>query len=352
MKLQQAFRLFVLIGYIAVAFSKLSCLDRQGKDVPWFTLIKFPGKLTSKAPRHAYLDANMHSDSAYKVIAGSMIDSANEALPRTIDRINALAAQHSNIYIYNDQPSATTGSSSWSSSNSAHAKGILAFDSSTNSGVYIMHSIPMFPTISHGKIESKVPFSATNYGQNVYCITLDKELLGHVMNNMPLSKPIGYYSTGLFEGVRSTSKDNFAISQFNLLNGDNQWFLTKNPKFNGYLYEDIIIPYFKTPLAVQSWGRPYQASACPDNGFTSVNINTISFGGVDTWDNTSDHSKWAITTGNNGKKLACLCDMNRMESQSKRGGSCMCSDNKILHTALTKIVSRADPCGGKVVITI
>jgi len=348
MKLQQAFRLFVLIGYIAIAFSKLSCLDRQGKQVPWFTLIKFPGKLTSKGARHAYLDSNMQD--AYKVIAGSMIDTPNEALPRTIEAINALAAGHSNIYVYNDQP--TAGSSSGSSSNSAHAKGILAFDTNTNSGVYIMHSIPMFPSVSNGKIDSRVPLTATNYGQNVYCITLDKELLGHVMNNMPLSKPIGYYSTGLFSGVQSTSKDNFAISQFNLLNGDNQWFLTKNPKFNGFLYEDIIIPYFKTPLAVQSWGRPYQVPSCPDHGITSVNINTISFGGSDTWDNTSDHSKWAITTGNNGKKLACLCDMNRMESQSKRGGSCMCSDNRVLHTALTKIVARADPCGGRVVISI
>jgi deoxyribonuclease-2 len=336
MKLSQALQLLFLISYLALASTKLACVDREGKQVPWFTLIKFPGKLTNGAPRYAYLDA--HSEASYKVISGSLADTHNEALPRTIEAINALAAHHSNVYIYNDEPAGSDASTS----NTAHAKGILAFDTDTQTGVYIMHSIPKFPTISNGKIDFTIPYTATNYGQNAYCISLDKELLGHVMNNIPLERPTGYHGTGLFTGIRSTSKDNFAISQFNLLNGDNQWFITKNPKFNGYLYEDIIIPYFKTPLAVQSWGRPYQASIC--SGYSSVNINTISFGGHDTWDHTSDHSKWAITTGSNGKRLACLCDMNRMESQTKRGGSCMCSDNTILYTALAKLVVHADNC--------
>jgi len=47
-------------------------------------------------------------------------------------------------------------------SNGAHAKGIIAYDSSAKQGVYIMHSAPNFPSIvkSTGNIDPNIPDSA------------------------------------------------------------------------------------------------------------------------------------------------------------------------------------------------
>ena len=48
------------------------------------------------------------------------------------------------------------------------------------------------------------------------------------------------------------------------------------------------------------------------------------------WNETDDHSKWAIA----GDDYACFGDMNRMQSQWKRGGSFYCIVDKTLTAAV------------------
>jgi len=328
----------------SLAFTQLSCLDRSGGQVPWFTLMKYPGNLTKIIPRYAYLDDN--SGGAYEVINGTFADGKDEALARTIESINAMDKDHMNLYVYNDEyPASHT--QNLSASLNAHAKGIIAYDNETRSGIYIMHSFPKYPSLTDlsGNIDFQLPPTTEIYGQNLYCVTLDKEILQQLLSYLPLEKPHSYFASGLFQNFHTDSKDNYTVTQFNLLNGDNQWLLTKNPKYDGFLYEDVISNYFQVPLAVESWGRPYQQNACPPQvAFSVLNIVRIAFSEEDSWDHYSDHSKWAITVDESKTQLACLCDMNRMESQSSRGGSCLCSDNKNLYKALTSVIGHTDPC--------
>ena len=323
--------------------SKLSCISREGDSLPWFTLIKYPKNITNNGARYAYLDSTLGSQ--YKVIFGSSCDTESEALPNTIDSINNISEDTLNLMIYNDEsPDGKTTSSG------AHAKGIIAFDNATKTGVYIMHSIPKYPSLlADGKsINYSIPSSAYEYGQNAYCVSIDEDILSTIIGNFPIEKPHVYYSTGFFTTLPTNSDEGYKVITYNLLNGDPQWFLTKNPKYQGFLYEDVIEPYFQASLAVESWGRPYQGADCPPTtSYSSVNIDYIGINS-DGWGHYSDHSKWAITVGDGNPGLACLCDMNRMTSQERRGGSCLCVRTPSLYQALSNIVVLTDHCGSQI----
>jgi len=342
----KTFGFLLFIVTITLVSAKLSCLNRDGNALPWFTKIKFPGSLTKTNPRYAYLDQK--SGFNFEIIQGTLSDGQTQPLTRTIRAINEVPAANKNLLVFNDEiPLKWMNNHNLQASSDAHAKGIIAFDSASQTGVYIMHSIPSFPYLDRntGIMNTSIPNSGLQYGQHIYCISLDKEILGHLLNNIPLQKPCTYFASGIFANLPKPSTADSAISQFHLLNGENQWFLTKNPKYNGFLFENIVSPYFKVPLAVESWGRPYQNPLCPPHSlFSSVNINVIAFKNGDSWGHTSDHSKWAVTTGKTGPNLACFCDMNRMESQSKRGGSCLCSDNPYIYSALKNLIVQTDYC--------
>lgn len=331
--------LLALASVLSIANANLSCMDREGNPVPWFTFIKYPENKTYDGARYAYLDANLGS--AYKIILGSHTDGENEALPNTIAAINQISEESLNLYVYNDEPPTLP----WNP-DGGHAKGFIAFDNATQTGVYVMHSLPKFPNVSDsGFISYQFPHNTYMYGQNGYCITLDKEILGHLMDNLPVETPNVYFASGLFQSLQPNSTEPHKITQFNLGNGDTHWYLTKNPTYPGFLYDDIMAPYFQTSLAVESWGRPYQDSVCPPSAnYAAINIDQIAFNSEDSWDHYSDHSKWAITVGESNLNLACLCDMNRMVSQQVRGGSCLCSSNPSLYTALKSIVVLTDKC--------
>jgi len=336
-------RLFIcifLVSSLSLSFAQLSCLDNQGKQVAWFSFLKFPGNVTSQNPRHAYIDAD--SGNQYQVIPGFHYDE-NGALARTIASINSLSEATGNKLVWNDQPPNQDFNPK-----GGHAKGIIGYDNKTDTGVYIMHSFPKFPQVfEDGTINSTTPPNTVTYGQSCYCISLDKELLGYILHNLPVKEPNVYYTSGFFNGMIFTSREDYLISQFHLLNGDEQFFLSKNARYSGFLYEDIVQPYFKVNLAVESWGRPYQPARCPPVGsYGSLNIARIALNDQDTWDHSMDHSKWAISIGEGGFPLACLCDVNRMDSQGIRGGSCLCSKNKNLHNALSSIVKLTDQCSG------
>ena len=62
-----------------------------------------------------------------------------------------------------------------------------------------------------------------------------------------------------------------------------------------------------------------------------------------TWASTLDHSKWCIQKGR-GSYLVCLGDMNRMESQRKRGGGAFCTYDERLWNVLSKVISQVEEC--------
>jgi deoxyribonuclease-2 len=341
MRLTPLFIIATLLGIFSFASADLSCLDRNGKPVPWFNLIKYPGNVSASEPTYAYFDQN--SGPSFQAIKGKYVDSKDEALPNTVMSINQLITSNGdtlNVLVYNDEPPNKPYNPK-----GGHAKGFIAYDNSTKSGIYIMHSFPKYPSVysDNGQIEYTTPKNTYEYGQNAYCITLNEDALNKIHQNLPVEEPNVYHATGFFQDLANTSNSDYAVTQFNLVNGDNQWFLTKSPNYSGFLYDDIIAPYFKVNLAVESWGRPYQPASCTI-GKEAMNIDEIRIDSGASWDHYSDHAKWAVTVGIGLKNLACSCDMNRMTTQAKRGGSCLCTQNTLQFNAFSTLIVQRDKC--------
>jgi hypothetical protein len=120
--------------------------------------------------------------------------------------------------------------------------------------------------------------------------------------------------------------------------------LTKSPSLNGFLYENIISPYYKTDLVVESWGRPWMAPDCtPQYSYDTTNIQELEFAGGDRFESYDDHSKWCVSL-NSAVNIACPADMNRMTGQSSRGGNAWCSTNPILYGAYKALVESYTAC--------
>jgi len=113
----------------------------------------------------------------------------------------------------------------------------------------------------------------------------------------------------------------------------------KNNAINCSIFEDGINFYLQSKLVAQTWGRPLQPAWC-DAPYQVSNVKNISLGGSYAWNETDDHSKWALADSN----YTCFGDMNRMTSQWQRGGSFFCLNSDSLLAAMKAIVKGVDVC--------
>jgi len=329
-------RHIIKISIIFLAFSAtswtLSCLDDKSNAETWWWQQKYPGNVSKSDPKHGYFDSS--STGGKLSIVKGHVDEKDLALYNTIQSINGLSSKYANLLVFNDEPP----NQEWVATG-AHAKGIVAFDSQSNTGVYIMHSAPKYPTVTNGQINTSLPSNTVTYAQNFFCINLDSKSLNLLIQNFEVTDPVIYYYSGTFKASYS-SKTNSAVNTFTLANGDNMFFLSKNPKYKGYLYENIIEPYFKAGMMIESWGRPYEESECPPQyEYMSANVETVTMPNGDSWNSYSDHSKWGVVNGENFN-YGCSCDMNRMTSQISRGGSCLCMVNSNFYATLNNLITK------------
>lgn len=113
----------------------------------------------------------------------------------------------------------------------------------------------------------------------------------------------------------------------------------KNYKINGSIFEDGLTQMLAvSPMKAETWGRPLSQAWCSDT-YNVNNVLTIRVGEVE-WHESLDHSKWVIA----GNDYACFGDMNRMDSQWKRGGAFYCLTETTLIAAMQKIVIDHDQC--------
>ena len=92
------------------------------------------------------------------------------------------------------------------------------------------------------------------------------------------------------------------------------------------LYADLVAPSLQVPLAVETWpnGPGKMPSRC-STPFIVENVDEMDFSELDDDDFTTkhDHAKWAISLDSK-KPFVCVGDINRMETQKKRGGGTVC----------------------------
>uniref|UniRef100_A0A3Q1GEP0 Deoxyribonuclease-2-alpha n=1 Tax=Acanthochromis polyacanthus TaxID=80966 RepID=A0A3Q1GEP0_9TELE len=80
-------------------------------------------------------------------------------------------------------------------------------------------------------------------------------------------------------------------------------------------------------------------SVCTTPHHHVYNVKRVKLSHRVSFSDTVDHSKWCVTEGGT---FTCIADLNRMESQKKRGGGALCTTNHVVGRAFIALIE--EPC--------
>lgn len=335
---------FLCIILLAPCYALVGCRDESNKIVDFVYLYNLPGDppgqtvYKSDGYRYAYMTSSSSN--------GAWIDSTrnisnSDSIPGLT--LSQMYGQPNIIAIlYNDQTPSQIDDAS-----KGHSKGVVVTDGVK--GFWIVHSIPRFPPeLSAGSYD--YPSTGAKYGQNFLCVTMnakevDKAIAQLVMNQVQV------YSSQLPASLRNSFPN-----AVRLLDGVNTLTLTstggvsftsfaKSSDFKRDLYQDLVAPTLAVDISVESWkfGTNFLSTNCstPQNVFTisKIEINESDY----RFSTTRDHSKWAVSSSSTSNWI-CIGDINRFETQFKRGGGTLCQNSKAISDAYRRIIAETDPC--------
>lgn len=328
--------LCLALVFLVSSIHTLSCTFENGTRHDYIIALRLPGGTPRLMWRFDTTSKN------WKKLGSA--DGGEEFLSKLLGQIHPTTH---NYVAFNDE--APEGNGSKGSDSTAHAKGVLAWDPKKGEGFYLLHSVPGFPHFSKTKGFGYVTPEGSNYGQHYLCLTLKSE--DHVTY---LRKMFAYENAHVYidnfdpleqlSETRRTLLKKIAIKAA----GDETvskelvwgWTMITKPKADeSLLWDASIAPEYNDDFAVKSWGRPASTSHCR-SALKVSNVSSIGFNKDTQWDDTNDHSKWGISVK---KKIVCIADMNRMDSQANRGGSALCIDNATVHAGFKEIIA-SDEC--------
>lgn len=332
---------------LATAEAAPACLDHDGNSVDWYFIYKQPNGFN-----YAYHDAKQSSTTLSVEQGRQLANTVNNPLGKTLHQVY----EHKKDYgymLYNDEDPITDKKTG---SGTAHAKGVMAADSS-GSGFWLIHSVPKFPDLTTKDFTWK---ASTTYGQSFLCINLDKTHMDAAAKQMQYAK-VQVFEHGMPSSIASILPNLDAVIKGTHLSGTSSQSFTsrggasfthfvKDPKWGQDgkdFYSDFVQGTLKTDLLVETWRRsPFSSTYCTSNtshSHNTMNVQAMDFGSGNSFDYTQDHSKWAVDASSRGSYV-CVGDINRMPSQQKRGGGTMCFKNSALHKGLSNAISDADSC--------
>ncbi|KAI6226923.1 Crn-7 [Aphelenchoides besseyi] len=317
--------------------AELACKDMDGKDVDWFIALKTPivSGYDEKSPfiksgtAFFYADAN---NQEFRISPKNIAD-PKSAIGMTMSQAQEAFKKSKDVYsmFYNDQPpdGKTFG-------NRAHSKGVLAINK--KQGFWVLHSAPKFfdPTAA----TYTYPPTGMKNGQSFICGTYESDQYDEIARQMVtaqfkvvenstipadiLAKHPRFLGVATEDKVGKTCKK---IRHTALKTKGGQWFRSyvKDARFKTDIYAEQVAADRKMGLYVETWlngANPDWKNVCGPKGV--VNLRTISPGGV-TWSSAKDHSKWAVSQD---PAMVCIGDVNRQESQGRRGGGTLCIENQ------------------------
>lgn len=244
------------------------------------------------------------TNQAFHLKMESITETNKNPLYETLRLLYKNSRQIKSYAMYNDQEPPKRNAPQ----SSAHSKGVLAFDSTM--GFWMVSSIPRFP--SKVSLGFNFSISQTLYGQIVLCTTVRESVKDIIKIIFKTTKPNIY------------DEKNFMTESINLgfktyRNSHVQVF-AKSAKFGKDIYTDLISPGLGNPkLFVQTW-RPSLK-----NTQRVSNIERVQFKNIPSYEASIDHSKWAVAEKS---PWTCIGDINRDETQFRRGGLSLCLYNE------------------------
>jgi deoxyribonuclease-2 len=328
-------------------------LDEQGKPVDWWFIYKVPqlnaGTGTDKATgyEYVYYDSTIddNKDVTKQIVSKSpnLLNGGKGALNFTLQSVfknfkNPPASV--GWILYNDEMPADVGKKD--DGNMGHTKGVIAFDTSSKTAFWLLHSWPKFADPE-----------ATNdptpkYGQTYLCLSLSLDAARKIAAQMSdHQEPQVYFPRAanlpkndpLYALTQPLKKPLAASGSIDLKTKGGMAFkvIAKNKEWNDDFWNDLVGPTLKEDMDVETWIRGPIAPIADSDGihktFDVKFINLGSLGAHWAWPETHDHAKWGITLHSD---WVCIGDINRMISQRKRGGGTIAFQNETLWRALSR----------------
>jgi hypothetical protein len=251
--------------------------------------------------------------------------------------------------IYNDEdPVNSTYSYSY-----GHTKGYFFFNDD-KTGVWIQHSIPQFPVGPSFTVKYLgLTHNAWTNAQQILCMSVNSVTLNAIAEQMALNKPRisdwNLSSAGKqFPGIFSLATGIFrqtpvcTSTKIQTVAGNSLTVFAKSAEWGHDIWDDCITTAIDESLYVQSWlqGKPL-GPYCPTTGNAVQDIQSVNFGDGFAWDNSVDHSKWGVSVSGS---MVCFGDINRVVTQSTRGGGAVCTSQPNYSTGFAKAVATTDSC--------
>ncbi|XP_047102269.1 deoxyribonuclease-2-alpha isoform X3 [Schistocerca piceifrons] len=327
--------LFIFILALSVVMpdcyqESVRCVDEENNAVDWYVIYKLPkikasdNVLIRNGLAYLYMTSNA---SKGWVLSSKSVNSTDSLPGRTMSQLyESCSNQNSSLLwlIYNDEPVNGT-----SSLDLGHTKGVVV--ANMDGGFWLVHSVPKFPPVPCTSQMYGYPATGLHYGQSFFCISMAAKSLDIVAQKKWIEAAPWFH-----------------IATLTSMKGDSFWSFAKSRHFGEDLYADLVAPNLKSDLFVESWqnGEGKLPSECQSDfiveNIAAVTCNTGKSQVVE-FHSSKDHSKWTVTS-NNSNPWVCIGDINRMESQKKRGGGTVCISNKDLWIAYKSTVQSVDSC--------
>ncbi|RWS21726.1 Deoxyribonuclease-2-like protein, partial [Leptotrombidium deliense] len=341
----------------------LYCKDENGNDVDWFIFYKLP-KINQKEEsyfadglKYAYISGPAIKGTSVKKewkLSKKQIGDQDSILAHTLLPVYNNIDKYSSI-MYNDDAPGVGGNINY-----AHAKGVLAMD--YESGFFLTHSIPRFP-LALDQSRYEYPSSATINGQIGLCVSFKtKEQADHILTHLSVLRPNLYYwneakvlsNNSLYQNLVDKKKVLKSAIETEIISYKGAIFtaFSKGKKYEVDLYSDVIAKAFRADVSVETWrrGAGNKLSSNCNSEEKVVNIDAIEMKlkeGKKTitvqWLYTQDHAKWAVSESEKSP-FVCISDINRMESQFKRGGGSLCIHDTDVWNEFRGLITSIEHC--------
>ena len=331
----------------------ISALDESGMPVDWWFAYKVP-KLSKEATAPSATGYEyMYYDPQIKKVVQSpnLLTDGKGALDLSLKAIFDSPSPTTGWILYNDEmPADAKGTDS---SSYGHTKGVLAFDTETNTALWLLHSWPKFS--DPDATEMPTP----EYGQTYLCISIDLATASKIADQMSKhqvpqvympripdtldkSDPLYLLTQTLNPNVAADSD----VLDYSSRGGMAFKVIAKNKKWNKDFWNDLVGPSLGVDMNVETWIRGKIPPILDSDGLhKTYDVKFIDLSPLGTpwnWPETHDHAKWGLGIE---ADWICVGDINRMVSQEKRGGGTIAFQEPTLWAALSKIDRVVPPLG-------
>jgi deoxyribonuclease II len=345
--------------------SNLSAIGDNGKPVDWWFLYKVAQK--SKASdgskptgtEYVYYDNTSPVQSLLTLSENLISDNEKGCVAGTLNQIYENPDDNNlGWFFYNDEDPITGKTNS----QRGHTKGVLAFNTKTDTAFWLIHSAPKFPPQSNYSF----PDTAVGNAQSFLCITLKDVATAKAIASQfyVAQQPNVYLASELPEGIEendqslgSLLKDQITSEKtayanfitFSSKGGQSFRCIAKNKYWNKEgdddFYNDLVGPVLNECLEVETWEH-YKEPGSEEEGGThqiqamkSVNLKPLNINPYYEWSEENDHAKIAISGNNEEPKYVCVGDLNFTVAQENRSGGTVAFINNDLWENLNNILS-------------